>query len=198
MGGCLGLIPTGSHIAPPSTPGGGAIHEQFPAAGVRADSQSVRSIIRQKRGEGPGNRRPGLVKAIPDPRHSVSVPLRTELELVVVQAMFQDVVQVANSIRGDDAVVDLLFGGRADDRSQVVEALEAVGRLIRLMAQAGALHGGHPVAEQVFRPEPTECGRHVRQSVHGAPTIPGQRVDEAQKEIWLGSGFVIGDRSHHR
>jgi len=136
----LGAVPTHAHVAPAPSSGRGAVDEDIPAAIVGARAQPMRIVVGQEVGERAGDGSPRLVEVVTHLRHRVAVLAGLGHELVVVQAVAEDVIEVANLFAGRGMAVVDPFRDGVHDAPKVLEAFQAPLSLGRVAPQSLSLH----------------------------------------------------------
>lgn len=179
----LGLVAAGAHVAPPSSPGRGAIDEEIPAAGVGADAQPRRRVIGQELGERAGDGGPCLVEPIADLGEGVSGPIRIALDLVVVEAVAEDVVEVAQLLGCRVPRLCHLGGDVVQELAQVVEPFNPPSRLIRVASQMSGFNCQTTPTDQASFAEPRQKRGDVGDGIHGLAALVFERVSEGDEEL---------------
>ena len=189
------LVAARSHVAPASLAARRVVDEDLTAAVVGAHP-SRRHIVGQEVREGGGDGRSGLVQPVADLRDLVAIAVRADAQLVVVQAVAQDVVQLGELLRLGSAIER--DGGRrvVEQAAQVREALEPSLAFVRMAPQAGPLGRATPAAQQVVRPQPVER-LDVGDLVMRDPAGVAERVGERDEELF-GFGRLRHRLAGHR
>ena len=103
----LGAVPADAHVAPAPSPRRRAVDEDLAATIVGTRAQPMRIVLGEEVGERAGDGGARLVEVVTHLRHRITVLACLGDELVVVQAVAEDVVEVANLLAGRGmAIVD--------------------------------------------------------------------------------------------
>ena len=134
--------------------------------------------VRQRAGDG-GTR---LVEVITDLRDGIPTAFRIRHELVVVQAVAEDVVQVADLLPGWSMPIVRPFRYGVDEAAQVLEPLEAALGLGGISPETLRFLCPPALIEEAVLLEPREQGGGLRDVVGGnsAGVLQGVREDHEQ------------------
>lgn len=182
MPGHLGAVTADAHVAPAPSSGRGAVDEDLSALVIGACPQPMRVVLGQEVGERAGDGGARLVEVVADLRHGIPVSLGIGDELVVVQAMAEDVVEVTDLLAGGPVPIVHAFRDGVDEVAKVSETLEAALSLGRVAPQPLRLHGPSALVEQAVLLEPRKQSRRLLDVVCRQSSRELERVREGHEQ----------------
>ena len=150
----LGAVAAHAHVAPAPSSSRGAVDEDLSAPVIGACPQPMRVVLGQEVGERAGDGGARLVEMVADLRHGIAVSVGIGDELVVVQAVAEDVVEVADLLTSWPVPVVHPFRDGVDQVAKVSETLETALSLGGIASQSLGLHGSPALVEQAALLEP--------------------------------------------
>ena len=154
----LGAVPADAHVAPAPSPRRRAVDEDLAATIVGTRAQPMRIVLGEEVGERAGDGGARLVEVVTHLRDRIAVLAGLGHELVVVQAVAEDVVQVANLLAGRGMAVVDAFRDGVHDVPKVLEAFQAPPSLGGVAPQSLSFHYPPALAQQAVLLEPREQG----------------------------------------
>jgi hypothetical protein len=178
----LGAVATDAHVTPATPPGWGAVDEYLTTSVIRAGPQPMRIVLGEEVGQRAGDGGTRLVEVIADLGDRIPTAFRIGHELVVVQAVAEDVVEVADLLPGWSVPIVHPFSYGVDEAAQVSEPLEAAFGLGGIPPETLRLLCPPALIEEAVLLEPREQGGRLRDVVRGnsAGVLEGIREDHEQ------------------
>ena len=143
----------------------------------------MRIVLRQEVRERARDRGPGLVEVVSDLGDRVARTLCLRDELVVVQAVPEDVIEVADLVARRRVIVVHPFRDGVNEAAQVSESVEPSLGLGRVAAQALGLHRPPTLTEETILLEPLEQGCRLRDVVRGNAAGVLECVREGDEQL---------------